>query len=430
MQTLTDTPPPATVRPKATPRVTSIDALRGLTIFTMIFVNDIASVSPTIVPDWMRHYHGKSGMTFVDLVFPAFLFIAGMSIPFALGSRMSKGESLWKTISHILTRTAFLLLVGVMMVNKVPDSTQMGWSSTLWCVLMYVSAILAFCSIRLPGKSGTSSRATRMSSIFSIVLRCLGLAILVFLAFAFVGKDNQRIITLSPFNINTSYYGILGLIGWAYLVSSLVYLTFRTHRTALLGCIALLFCLYIADRKGAFDDLWVAHRISIGETLGSQAAISLAGALLATVLITAGTTSPRSRANFTLLFIAGCSAGALLLHPLYGISKNSATPSWCLWSCAITAALWLGFYFLADVKPESRWAKLSVPFGIAGGNVLLAYLFSEMLSSVLRLLSLGHWYSSLAEPNLACAIARSAGCGAALLTLTALLNRLGFRLKL
>ena len=69
-------------------RVTSIDAARGLVMFAMIFVNDIAGVSHQVVPDWLRHFNGRSGMTFVDLVFPAFLFIVGMSIPCALGARL------------------------------------------------------------------------------------------------------------------------------------------------------------------------------------------------------------------------------------------------------------------------------------------------------------------------------------------------------
>src|SRR5208283_6067606 len=98
------------------PRVASIDATRGLVMFTMIFVNDISGVSHQIVPDWMRHFHGRSGMTFVDLVFPAFLFIVGMSIPSALGGRLRTGEPLWKTLLHILARTLSLLLIGILMV--------------------------------------------------------------------------------------------------------------------------------------------------------------------------------------------------------------------------------------------------------------------------------------------------------------------------
>lgn len=79
-------------------RVTSLDALRGLVMFMMIFVNDLAGAG-RIVPDWMVHYsdrhRGGSGMTFVDLVFPAFLFIVGMSVPLALGGRVAKGEPSW-----------------------------------------------------------------------------------------------------------------------------------------------------------------------------------------------------------------------------------------------------------------------------------------------------------------------------------------------
>ena len=110
-------------RRKAPPlaRITSIDALRGFVMFTMIFVNDLAGAPEKIVPDWMVHFSDRhsqgSGMTFVDLVFPAFLFIVGMSIPFALGSRLANGEPAWKMFGHIVTRTIALLALGILMVN-------------------------------------------------------------------------------------------------------------------------------------------------------------------------------------------------------------------------------------------------------------------------------------------------------------------------
>ena len=121
------------------------------------------------------------------------------------------------------------------------------------------------------------------------------------------------------------------------------------------------------------------------------------------------------------------SCAALLLHGLYGINKNNATPSWCLWACAITATLWLAFYFLSDVRPQP-W--ISKPFAIAGQNVLLADLLSELFPSALDLVHLETWYSHLAQPGLAQAVARSSGCAVVILSLSAALNRLGFRLKL
>ncbi len=404
-------------------RITSIDALRGLVIFTMIYVNDIAGVDSRIVPAWMRHFQGRSGMTFVDLVFPAFLFIVGMSVPIALNSRLARGEPLWKCLLHVVIRTLSLLWIGIMIVNGSPDSEKMGWSSSLWSTLMFLSAIFAFSSLALPGRE-------QISRVVTVVLRVLGLASLVFLAFAFRGRDGHRIITLSPFSIHTEWYGILGLIGWAYLVAALVFLVFRTYRTALLGCVVLLFCLYPADKAGAFDGFWLKHIVGIGSTLGSQGALAVAGMLLASILLAPDATTIRPRVRFALLFIAGCSAGALLLHGLYGINKNQATPSWCLWACAITAALWLLFYFLADVRPQGLPAGLAKPFAIAGSNVLLAYLLSEMHGSALGLLGLDGWYFRLAQPDLAHAMVRSIGCAIVILAVTAGLNRLGFRLKL
>jgi predicted acyltransferase len=407
------------------PRITSIDALRGLVMFLMIFVNDLAGAPKEIVPDWMVHYSerhpGGSGMTFVDLVFPGFLFIAGMSVPFALGSRLAKGEPLWKIVLHVITRTLALLGIGILMVNnESPARESAGWSPTWWAAAMFLSAILAFCTI-------TPRGTTKFWKILNVCLRLIGFAGLIYLAFTFRGRKNQAILTLSPFHINTVWYGILGLIGWTYLVASMVFLVFRAHRTALLGCVVLLFCLYPADKAGLFDNFRLADYVGIGNMLGTHAAVSVAGVLLASILLTTDLAGLRARTRFTLLFSAGFAAAALLVNGLYGISKHKATPSWCLWSCAILAAVWLIFHFIADVK---RVTPLSTPLAIAGQNVLLAYLISEGMESWLDLLHLGDWYDSLAEPGLMHACARSAGCGVVILAITALLNRIGFRLKL
>ena len=83
---------------------------------------------------------------------------------------------------------------------------------------MFLSGILAFCSIS-PSKEASDAKK-RVYFIATTVLRVIGFAGLTYLAFAYHRKNGGHIITLSPFSINTDWYGILGLIGWAYLVGA------------------------------------------------------------------------------------------------------------------------------------------------------------------------------------------------------------------
>ena len=94
-------------------RIASVDALRGLVILLMIFVNDVAGVRDT--PSWLRHVSAKAdGMTLPDIVFPAFLFIMGMSIPLSLGRALGAGRSRLSLLPKVLTRTLSLLVIGVL----------------------------------------------------------------------------------------------------------------------------------------------------------------------------------------------------------------------------------------------------------------------------------------------------------------------------
>ena len=64
-------------------RISTIDILRALTMVLMIFVNDLWSL--TNIPGWLGHVDaGVDGIGLADVVFPAFLFIVGLSIPQAI----------------------------------------------------------------------------------------------------------------------------------------------------------------------------------------------------------------------------------------------------------------------------------------------------------------------------------------------------------
>lgn len=63
-------------------RIQSTDVMRGLILFLMLFVNDLYTPG---VPKWLVHTAAQEdGMGLADWVFPGFLFLVGLSIPFRL----------------------------------------------------------------------------------------------------------------------------------------------------------------------------------------------------------------------------------------------------------------------------------------------------------------------------------------------------------
>jgi predicted acyltransferase len=95
-------------------RLVSLDVLRGITIAFMILVNNGNRYSY-----WPLHHIDWNGWTPTDLVFPTFLFVAGMSLVFSFESRLKKGESKAAIFSHAVRRSIILFLLGLV-VNGYP----------------------------------------------------------------------------------------------------------------------------------------------------------------------------------------------------------------------------------------------------------------------------------------------------------------------
>lgn len=60
-------------------RLISLDVLRGLTIIGMLLVDNMYPKGPS----WITH-SDWDGLTLADLIFPSFVFIMGMAVPFSL----------------------------------------------------------------------------------------------------------------------------------------------------------------------------------------------------------------------------------------------------------------------------------------------------------------------------------------------------------
>jgi len=181
-------------------RVYALDVFRGMTIFLMVFVNEVAGIKN--LPKAFYHLPAQvDGMTMVDWVFAGFLFIVGMSIPFAINQRIKAGDDQLQLLIHIGLRTIGLLTFGVFMVNAEGGyhQTSMIIPKALWALMIYPAAILIW---------NKYNPDIKPSPWF---YRGMGIAILIVLALLYRGGEQGE------HGMTPKWWGILGLIGWAYL---------------------------------------------------------------------------------------------------------------------------------------------------------------------------------------------------------------------
>lgn len=402
-------------------RIESVDVLRGLTILVMIFVNDVAGVGGT--PKWMQHFYpyDADGMTFVDVVFPAFLFIVGVAIPFAIGRRLEAGEPLWRIGRHVLVRTVGLLVVGVFMVNTEISRDQ--WASplspALWKFLMYSCVVLVW--------NAPPPQPCRRRTVI-LILRGVGIAGLIILAALYRRADGSW--------MQHSWWGILGLIGWAYLTATVFYTIFRRNLAALVGVMTILFMMYFVDATHGITWKYLKSFVSVGSMLGSHAAITMAGVILGSVLReNSPVQSHAARIRWALLYGAALWIAGMLLYSLRSVegmerlvmvNKNLATPTWGLYCAAITAWVWVGIYVVMDVVGFRKWAIVLRP---AGENPLFAYVLAPLVYNLLVVLHINKYYDSLGM-QFSTGFWRSVLWAFGITWLAGLLKKWGVRLRL
>ena len=387
-------------------RIASIDVFRGLTILLMIFVNDVAGVSN--IPAWLKHApQGSAGMTFVDLVFPAFLFIVGLSIPFAMVQRQNKypEQSIW---IHIFTRSAGLIFLGLLMLNG-PAVTSMN--STWWNSLMYFAAILFWTA----WPSGEKKKTIHQ------IFKWLGLIILIVLLIVYrrSGLHGDRWII-------SAWWGILGEIGIAYLCTATYFILLKNKTTLYYFIPVFCLLLYMADRSGQLDFLGqIKDVLFLGSHFGTHVLITFSGLICGKWLLDLRKNDRTVILKNIAIFALISGLSAYLLYGLYGIDKIAATPSWALYSTTICMLIFLLIYWLMDIKGYKGAYSFFKP---VSGNPLLAYLLHVLFIYIFELIGFSEFYSQLGNGFIG--ILRSITYTMFIYFLTLLLTRVGIKLKL
>jgi predicted acyltransferase len=376
--------------PRPIARVRSIDVLRGLAITAMVLVNDAEKTASA--PAWLRHVEpGVQGMTLADVVFPAFLFVVGLSAPLALTRARQSGRSTAAILRDVLTRTFGLLAMGVFMTGR---ADHVGWRPNLWTGLMYLAFFATWCVV--PDAPTWRRRAFQTARVLGV----LGLGAL---AWSYRGPSGERLVLgplLEPSSSEWLHHGwweILGTIGWVYLATSLVFLlTGPSPRRLALG-VPLALGLYVLEHAGYLGAsavrsdalavlgllgdaiLAVDAHVSFAHVLGPKLALALVGASLGSTIVR-GSDADVPRVAF-IASVALALAG-LALQPLFGLNKHASTPSWALYSGSLTALTWAVVHLALARGRAERLAAWIAP---AGASPLTAYLLHPLVRGALAL---------------------------------------------
>ena len=323
MATVSMHPPPAT----SSARMISLDVLRGVTIAFMIMVNNNGTH-----PYHPFEHSAWNGWTPTDLVFPTFLFLVGVTTVFSLESRFSRGDSPASMLPRILRR--FILLV-----------------------------------------------------FFGLIVN----------GFPYFNLAHLRI------------YGVLQRIAVCYLCASLLYLWDRRPATKIVLLIVLLIGYWVLMRwvpvpgygvpgrnmpfldKDANIVAWLDRHIFPGRLYeGKRDPEGLLSDLpaLATTLLGVLTALWLRTSRALGRKCAGLLAGGVvcillgeLWNPWFPINKKLWTSSYVLFAGGCSLVLWALILWMVDLR---GWKKRWTPFWLVfGTNAIAAYVFSELLSSLL-----------------------------------------------
>jgi predicted acyltransferase len=326
-------------------RVKSLDVFRGITMAGMILVNNAGDGLHVFPP---LEHSTWDGCTPTDLVFPFFLFIVGVAIPFSLASRrvkliaqgLTRQEQDRAIVLNAIRRAVVLFALGLLLAAFPIHLHRSAQGSTTGM------GILDPATLRIPG------------ILQRIALCYLAAAVLT----AFSGWKTRTVIAAALLLGYTLLMRLVPVPGFGpgvltregSLASYLDRLLFgaHTYRPAY-------------DPEGLLSTLPAIATAVIGTFAGQWLRTSKSSSEKAAGLLAFG----------VIAAVVGYLTNGLLLP----INKPLWTPSYVLYAGGLAL---LGFglcYWIIDVHGHDRWA---VPFTILGMNAIAVFVLSGLLGRV------------------------------------------------
>lgn len=219
------------------PRAHALDALRGYAIITMVLS---AMEAFSVLPRWMYHAQVPPpdhvfdptiyGITWVDIIFPFFLFSMGAAIPLSLGRQHAKGESImkltWKTVQRWVKLTFFAIFI----IHAFPF--MLGYEQEWMRYAMPISFFILLCLMFMPNPFGLSPYKARAIT-WSAYLVAVGFMLL------------QPYAGGAPFRLTDSDC-IMLILANVSLTGSIIYLLTIGHPLRRLALLPFLVALFMA----------------------------------------------------------------------------------------------------------------------------------------------------------------------------------------
>ncbi|MGB7157514.1 MAG: DUF5009 domain-containing protein [Tepidisphaeraceae bacterium] len=423
-------PPPHLVAPLSTrtERLASLDIFRGITIAAMLLVNNQGG--PAYQP--LRHVQWH-GWTMTDLIFPFFLFIVGVAIPFSLAKRSSSiMTTRGQLLAGIWTRALSLVLLGLLL-NAVPIWTAKvpldpngppgpilpdGYNvltALRWTAAVFVG--LAFIALLFPWKSRRIAMGVPLvvAVLFVVLYWAIFFATRHALASGLPENFQFGNAILTPWRMR--FPGVLQRIGICYGVAASIAL-FAGWRTVLASAVLLMTVYSALMLKAPFEGHVTGaleekdnfarkvdeqvfgysktggrnHNYGYPDPEGLVSTLPAIASVLLGILVgmRLRTTerSPAERCASVLAWgVAVTCLGVLLGWWLMPINKQIWTPSFTVLTTGL-GMLGLGaVYYLADVRGRRAWA---LPFTIYGMNAIAAFVLAGLMGRLLGLIRFDH----------------------------------------
>ena len=393
-------------------RLASLDIFRGITIAAMLLVNNPGSWSHTYGPLKHADWHG---WTPTDLIFPFFLFIVGVAIPFSLSKRASAADvSRASLLGGIWARALALVMLGLL-IQGLPsgnfDPLPAGYGMLAFLRVATFAVIgVSFVLLLYPWRSRKVAMIMPLAVAlsFAILYLTIHLANTRAIQSGIAGNFNFGSGVLTPWKMR--FPGVLQRIGVCYGIGATIALLagWRTVLTSAVFLMAVYSVLMLAapypdHETGSLtkqdnlarkidEKIFGEHNYrSYPDPEGLLSTLPAVASVLLGVLVGLGLRKPdatphEKAARLLAWGVITSILGVLLGWWLMPINKQIWTPSFTVFTAGM-GMLGLGaVYYIADVRGRRMWA---LPFTIYGMNAILAFVLAGVAGRLLALVRVG-----------------------------------------